>query len=682
MSIEFGQKFPSVNNQVTASESSAGEKTGKAQRSDNLSKLRHSIQTTFNNLTTVLGKATPKLQTTSQRLSGFFRKMPFPSPIRKQTTQASSDSSSASRKRSLSSTVSNNQNKRKSGSLSEGLKKLSNAPTLEKSQMKQLEQKLGQIKNVLEQCKDGKMKPQLSKDGTIRAVPTNFGLASHRGASEETADALHYILDTLHQGAQEGVSSNLIETFNAFKELPQMKARARTDENFAVNIQTTLAAIYENAANNPSVLTKDAILNKVIDGDASTASLLTLTHQNNSNTRNLFGDLAAHLDVKKDTLNGKDLAQAYHNVLDLADHYLKDGSSVPVGGPMLVDLRKQLTLIADKAINSGDPELKARGESLQAKIAALRRPAPPSKANFQTSLRDIQSNPSIENVNAGLELLRKAENAGIKNEDVEALRNQLTEIADRTLPFDLNQASAETLASSAHGLLHQSMVNIQPSEFDRLAWSKSDKGQTAPNIVHHTANFNRISTLLQNQILNSPDPLDAVNKVIDAAAVAVESHQYDTAMTLISAVSTQSIYRLNNAVWNKMDDEHKAKLNDLKALTTTDFNWKALREAIDTPGVTVQPHIGIVSTDLTKIDQGNPDSKKMETGADGVNIARNRLMGNIKENFISQQKKLSSLDVPFDPAFSAAVNLVALRSDASEDALYNLSLKLQPRANS
>ncbi|MDP1836780.1 MAG: RasGEF domain-containing protein [Chlamydiales bacterium] len=669
------------------------EQTGKANEAklDVTSKAKDTIRASFKDLTSTLSSAQHRARPTAQRIAsvvmkkiGLQRLMGAPA---KQT------GAEEGRRLSTPSITKFVLPKDEMVSLSKGMEQVKILSSPEnRAKLKELGEKLTNAQEVLENCQNRDMKPKLMADGTLRAVYSPMGMGSHRGKSTESADALHYITDTLNQAAQAGVTSGLSQTLKAFLALPQLRDRVEFDTDLAVNLQQTMHSVFEaDRSAPPNVVNKEVMLDNLLAGHAPTAHLLLQTHQNNQNSRNLFKDLSERFDEKRSDLSPADMMTAFNNILDLADMYISGKESLALGGKVRDDAKEQLSTLAQKAIRSGDPELMVRGESLQSAIDAeftKRGVSPPSSRKLLQLNEQLKETPTAGGVIQAQAAIAAASARADSNEKlpaaIETLKTTLSEIIPTLdVPFSFENQTAETIADVASRELDSIWQSINPSEFDRLAWSKPDKADTAPNIVKATAAFNGISQLVQHQILTSKEPKVITEKVIDAAYIALKEGKFDSSQALLSGLTGNATHRLKKTVWNQLDPASQSKLDEMKAVFSTEKNWKALRAAInEDKRDTLQPQLGLFLTDLTKIDAGNPDSSRLQDGGEGVNLARNRLMQSVKDDLTGHINRIKDRGpVALDANFSDTLKLLAMRQDASEDELYRKSLEVEPRGS-
>lgn len=497
-----------------------------------------------------------------------------------------------------------------------------------------LSAQLRTMKDVVEECKEGRKKPQLGEDGALRAVDATALTVSDIATSPNTVAALRSMLHTIHQSAlldapppkgAGGAQGKYGDLLGPLLELPHTKALIARNATFAAltkQVELDVAA----ADNAPSPVaggrpqTKSEIRDAILDGNQTMSLLMIQSHRNNSRTAGLMGDLVAHVQnqnpINKDQLN---------NLVCFAKNYLIRGDSVPVGGPARAELHQQLTELANLASEQG--------------------------INIPDNLHSFTSS------------------------RLEAKPIQTSEL--EVIPLRLDSLTAEQLSHHSGELLKQHFLKISPSELDGLAWSKPETREQAPHIVAYTTAINQISQFAAHQILSADAPPAAAVKVLQAAEAALQNGNPGAAMALFSALQNNAVIRLNSTVFDKLSANEKQRIEALKQALSPALSYKAFRIGTDSAiaeGRPITPFLGVYLTDLTFMSD-NPSGP--EDQPDVVNVRKNRMIADVKQQVRTLQDNLRSAGSrpQVDQTFAEGLKELSMTNDD----LYNMSLEVEPR---
>jgi len=213
---------------------------------------------------------------------------------------------------------------------------------------------------------------------------------------------------------------------------------------------------------------------------------------------------------------------------------------------------------------------------------------------------------------------------------------------------------------------------IQPKEYLNQSWNKTDKLARAPNICSLIDSFNNTGRLLATSILKlplTPQRSKMLKKWIAIADQCFQLRNFNTTMGIVSGLTSASIGRLKQS-WNGVPTKWADRFHELEKETATTNNFAKLREStIRSPPPKI-PYIGITLTDLTFVEDGNPDFVK-----DGklINFSKRQLLAKIIVDMQTYQtnfykfKEISSLQV-----------LLSSFSLYDDKEAYNLSKTIEP----
>lgn len=93
---------------------------------------------------------------------------------------------------------------------------------------------------------------------------------------------------------------------------------------------------------------------------------------------------------------------------------------------------------------------------------------------------------------------------------------------------------------------------------------------------------------------------------IEVAKKCRDLNNFNSIMIIISALENSAIYRLKNT-WKVLPKKITQCYNELKSYINTKSSYKNLRDAIHTANPPIIPYLGVYLSDLTFIEDGNPD---------------------------------------------------------------------------
>lgn len=215
---------------------------------------------------------------------------------------------------------------------------------------------------------------------------------------------------------------------------------------------------------------------------------------------------------------------------------------------------------------------------------------------------------------------------------------------------------------------------IRPRECLNQAWNhKTLKETAAPNILAMIRRFNRVSAFVTTTIVKCDSLKERAKKVERFVTIAMhlrELHNYNSVQEILAGLTTSPVHRLKKT-WATMDPKIVEQFESLRKLMSSDGNYEAFRNALHSESPPSIPYLGMYLTDLTFIEDGNPDKL-----ADGlINFAkRRRIAAVILEIQQYQQTPYALQPIP------AIINLLSGGLQGlDEKQAYNMSLIVEPR---
>eukprot|EP00727_Mastigamoeba_balamuthi_P009985 m51a1_g5609 hypothetical protein (962) ;mRNA; f:710328-714219 len=246
-------------------------------------------------------------------------------------------------------------------------------------------------------------------------------------------------------------------------------------------------------------------------------------------------------------------------------------------------------------------------------------------------------------------------------------------------PFVMRLAPIE-FARQLALLDSEQFLRIQCKELlNPKGWQQPVKDTSlAPNVVATIRTFNRVSQLLQSEILSVPDRkrrCDTIRHLVQAAHECVALGDFSAAIAIGAALHAGPILRLqktfeylNKKVLLKKD---KQQLSEIQALMDNTQNWRKLRVAHETATLPAVPHLGAFLMDLTMLEE-TPDT------INGlVNFSKRRRVAAVVQRIMHFQQKKYTLTAL--PQVREWIEQAPVKND---DQLFDISEALEPRTPS
>lgn len=213
---------------------------------------------------------------------------------------------------------------------------------------------------------------------------------------------------------------------------------------------------------------------------------------------------------------------------------------------------------------------------------------------------------------------------------------------------------------------------INPSECVSQHWMAKRKEELAPNILKMIHRFNEVSTWVQSEIVKCvdlPTRIQILRHVISVAEHCKELNNFNAVMEIISGLHSSSVFRMKNT-WGGLKKDMIASYEEMEAITSRDFSYKAFRTVLKTVNPPCIPYLGMYLTDLTFIEEGNSD--KLPDGS--INFTKRQRLAEVISDIQTYQNTPYFLkEVPSIRSYLE--NAEAL----PEEQCYKLSLKREPR---
>jgi len=200
--------------------------------------------------------------------------------------------------------------------------------------------------------------------------------------------------------------------------------------------------------------------------------------------------------------------------------------------------------------------------------------------------------------------------------------------------------------------------------------------------VQLTERFNRISSWVVDLIVREVDLSMRAKIITHLIAITVECKQlqnYNSLLAIVAGLMSSSVIRLKRT-WALVPSEIASKFeNDYSGLFYN--NWKHLREAVKQCTPPCLPYLGVYLSDLTFIEDGNPDFFTRTFGSNTIkliNFDKRLMICKIITNLRIYQSKHYQLTA-LQPVQEYLHEAIMIRTFGEKNETYQLSLLREPR---
>jgi len=257
---------------------------------------------------------------------------------------------------------------------------------------------------------------------------------------------------------------------------------------------------------------------------------------------------------------------------------------------------------------------------------------------------------------------------------------------DVILPKQLHPAQYTFMKLSPVELARQLTImefdlyqRIKPWEFLNQGWTKKDEEPIpSPHIVAMTSHFNHVAEWIAIEVLEAGSVkkrAKVVTRVIEMAVELRKLNNFNGIMEVLAGLQTTAIYRLRHT-WSAVSESTFATFEELKTLLSREKNFKNMRDALPTLNPPVIPYIGMWLTDLTFLEDGNPD----ETPGGLINFEKRFMISAVIRDV--QQYQQTPYCLIRNRPIRRWIASQPMHLLYTEDLAYKLSLECEPRDGS
>eukprot|EP01113_Clastostelium_recurvatum_P033165 TRINITY_DN4354_c0_g1_i1.p1 TRINITY_DN4354_c0_g1~~TRINITY_DN4354_c0_g1_i1.p1 ORF type:complete len:1180 (+),score=354.98 TRINITY_DN4354_c0_g1_i1:100-3639(+) len=173
----------------------------------------------------------------------------------------------------------------------------------------------------------------------------------------------------------------------------------------------------------------------------------------------------------------------------------------------------------------------------------------------------------------------------------------------------LRLSDAEEIARALTSIDHMQYCSIRPHELLFQSWNKPELRHQAPNVLRMIQRTNAVALWVATSILwcqRLQERADTFTNAINVAQALRKMGNFNSTMAVISGLQLAAINRLKHT-YEKVPARKQQVFNDLMELMSGRRSFKNYREALANHVPPAVPYIGVYLTDLTFIDDGNPN---------------------------------------------------------------------------
>ncbi|KAH3758981.1 Fe-hydrogenase 2 [Pelomyxa schiedti] len=169
---------------------------------------------------------------------------------------------------------------------------------------------------------------------------------------------------------------------------------------------------------------------------------------------------------------------------------------------------------------------------------------------------------------------------------------------------------------------------IKPKEFVTNSWNKTTKGRLAPNITAMILESNKRTLWAITEVISIATEKDralAIHRLILVADICYKIRNFNGLLEIVSGLQNSAVHRLKKS-WAYVPAQSQELFEKYCVLLDPSANFAAYRNVIKSAVAPCIPHLGMILTDVTFANDGNPD---LIAGTSLVNFAKWRSMSGI-----------------------------------------------------
>ncbi|PRP81579.1 hypothetical protein PROFUN_01086 [Planoprotostelium fungivorum] len=219
---------------------------------------------------------------------------------------------------------------------------------------------------------------------------------------------------------------------------------------------------------------------------------------------------------------------------------------------------------------------------------------------------------------------------------------------------------------------------IRPKECLGLAWTKKDKLKRSPNLLAMIQGFNNVSRWVTYTLVTELN-LKKRTKILSFFLSVLqylknEHNNFNAVFAIVGGFGNSAVHRLNKT-FNALSENKLKILNEQKEFCDPTKSWANYRRAITEVNPPCVPFVGVYQTDLTFIEEGNPD-KFSATGF--INFKKCRMIAEVIVLIQQYQQKPYNL-LKCQPVTDFLKKEFEAATKMEDKQMYERSLQAEPR---
>eukprot|EP00026_Physarum_polycephalum_P002714 Phypoly_transcript_02722.p1 GENE.Phypoly_transcript_02722~~Phypoly_transcript_02722.p1 ORF type:complete len:821 (+),score=152.14 Phypoly_transcript_02722:35-2497(+) len=242
-----------------------------------------------------------------------------------------------------------------------------------------------------------------------------------------------------------------------------------------------------------------------------------------------------------------------------------------------------------------------------------------------------------------------------------------------SLYLDLFDVDEEEIARQMTLIDFEIYESIKMSELLNQSWNKAKLRHRSPNVIRMINRFNDVSHWVVTSILRVEkirDRARTMAKLVRVGDFLFKLNNFNSAMAVLAGFNNAAVHRLKHTR-EEMPRNIQQTYDVLQHTLDSNQAYKGYRTLLSNANPPCIPYLGVYLTDLTFIDDGNPDT------INGlINFAKRKLVYTV----IDKVKQYQQSPYNLQPVYQIASLLVSLVWEhMDEDKQFKISLLREPR---
>eukprot|EP00026_Physarum_polycephalum_P000740 Phypoly_transcript_00741.p1 GENE.Phypoly_transcript_00741~~Phypoly_transcript_00741.p1 ORF type:complete len:889 (+),score=113.15 Phypoly_transcript_00741:119-2785(+) len=245
--------------------------------------------------------------------------------------------------------------------------------------------------------------------------------------------------------------------------------------------------------------------------------------------------------------------------------------------------------------------------------------------------------------------------------------------------FDFWAQKTEDLAVALTTIQFELFNAIKPQEFIKVAWTKDDAQQKAPNIVTAIKHYNKLGEFVRTEILFGETPsLRAlhIKHFIDLAIQLQNQHNWNAYFAIVGTLESTPIARLKKT-WAEVEKlKYMDIYNKLASTIQPTKNFNKYRDKLKATPLPAVPYLGLILNDIFFLDEGNKDNI-----GDMVNFLKCFMISEQIDAFLRFQNSTKLCKPPDEFTSTVKKYLDEVPTLEHDQDAFEESLKVEPKRN-